>query len=544
MRGLRDLVFVGAIVGGSLLIIGGAMRPAMTPRPSDTAGPASQSSLEQRGNPHGETIARLNALFGKSWTDQGLATAARADDWTIARRLSLALCGTIPSLEEIRRLQARPAESRLESWLDDLLADRRSSDYLAERFARAYVGTEDGPFLLFRRRRFTTWLSDAFLANRPYDAIVRDLIADKGLWTDHPATNFVSVTFDQEKQRPDPERLAARFSRCFLGARLDCAQCHDHPFDQWKQAEFRGLAAFFGGLHADLRGIRDGEIDYHPPNRKTQEPTDVSPAVPFEPELLPAQGEPRERLADWVVNPKNPSLARATVNRVWALLLGRPLSEPVDDLPSEGDLPEPLKLLAEDFVENGYDLHRLIRVITGCEAFRLSSATIEGDGPSEEQEQAWAAFPITRLRPEQVAGAIFQSSTVSTIRSDSFWLVRLATFTGSNDFIRRHGDTGEDEFNARGGTIPQRLLLLNGDLVAEKTRKELFNAVARIADQAPDDDAAVEVAYLTVLTRRPSPEEREHFRSKLKDSRGDARAERLGDLVWSLLNSSEFSWNH
>lgn len=165
------------------------------------------------------------------------------------RRLSLALVGSTPSLEEIRQFEARPADDRLETWLESLLRDRRSADNLAERFARALVGTEDGPFLQFRHRRFTTWLSDAILANRPFDAVVRDLIADQGLWTDHPATNFISVTFNPENERPDPERLAARVARAFLGIRLDCAQCHDHPFQPWKQADFRGLAAYFGGVY-------------------------------------------------------------------------------------------------------------------------------------------------------------------------------------------------------------------------------------------------------------------------------------------------------
>ena len=145
-----------------------------------------------------------------------------------------------------------------------------------------------GPFVQFRRRRFTTWLSDAILANRPYDAVVRDLVADQGLWTDHPATNFVSVTFSEETKLPDPERLAARVSRAFLGVRIDCAQCHDHPFQPWKQADFRGLAAFFGGVYSSLRGIRDQDNAYQPLDRKTKEPVKVEPRVPFLPELLPA----------------------------------------------------------------------------------------------------------------------------------------------------------------------------------------------------------------------------------------------------------------
>jgi hypothetical protein len=460
------------------------------------------------------------------------------------RRLSLALLGSIPALEEIRRFESRPAGTRVDAWLDELLHDRRTADYLAERFARAYVGTEDGPFVLFRRRRFTTWLSDAILANRPYDAVVRDLITERGLWTDHPATNFVTVTFDQEKGRPDPERLAARVSRAFLGVRLDCAQCHDHPFRAWKQNDFRGLAAFFGAVHSDLRGTRDVTNDYRPPDRKTNEPTDVKPGVPFRTELLAGSGSPRERLAAWIVDSRNPSLARAMVNRVWALLLGRPLIEPIDDMPLEDDQHEVLKTLATDFVGHHYDLHRLIRVIAGSQAFQRASFSTNGDGPTEEQEAAWAAFPMTRLRPEQVAGAVYQSATVTTIGPQAFWLVRFFTFVGKNDFVKRYGDTGEDEFDTRGGTIPQRLLLMNGELVEDKTKDGPFTAATRIAQQAPDDRRAVEVAFLTVLTRRPTADEAGHFSARLAGTRGNTRSDQLSDLYWALLNSTEFSWNH
>jgi hypothetical protein len=486
----------------------------------------------------------VDAAFRRRWTERGIVPASRAPELALMRRLGLALCGTIPSLEEIRRFEARKPEGRLEAWLNELLGDRRCADYLAERFARAYVGTEDGPFLLFRRRRFAVWLSDAILENRPYDALVHDLIADTDLWTHHPATNFLTVTFDPDAGRPNPERLGARVARAFLGVRLDCAQCHDHPFQRWKQADFRGLAAFFGGVHSDLLGIRDAENDYRPPDRKTKEPVSkaVAPCVPFLPELKPASGTPREQLAAWVVNPNNPYFARATVNRVWALLLGRPLAEPIDDLTAAGELHPALNVLAEDFVRGRYDLHRLIRTIAATEVFRLDSATV--DGPSEKQEETWAVFPMTRLRPEQVAGALFQSASLATLSAESHWFARLVVYTGRNDFVRRYGDMGEDEFDARAGTIPQRLLLMNGQIVRERTKPDFFNASSRIADLAPDDAKAVEAGFLAVLTRRPAPEERAHFKERLAGTTGDRRKERLTDLYWSLLNTTEFSWNH
>jgi hypothetical protein len=533
----RDLIFVCVVLGGSLALSRGALGPAVGLGPQPEATGQTRPDL-------GPRAGEVDAVFQRQWQEKGLAPAPAAPELAVMRRLSLALTGSIPSLEEIRYFEAHPAEGRIESWLEDLLRDRRTADYLAERFARALVGTEDGPFIQFRRRRFTTWLSDAILANRPYDAIVRDLVADQGLWTDHPATNFVSVTFSEEAQKPDPERLAARVSRAFLGIRLDCAQCHDHPFQPWKQADFRGLAAFFGGAYSSLRGIRDRDNRYQPLDRKTKEAVSVEPRVPFQPELPPSEGNPRQQLAGWIVSPANTHFSRATVNRVWALLFGRPLVEPVDDLPASGEVPPPLDLLASDFAAHGYDLHRLIRIIVATRTFRMDSTETGGSESSGARDESWAAFPLIRLRPEQVAGALFQSASLGTLGSQSPWIVRLATYTGRNDFVRRYGDTGEDEFATTGGTIPQRLLLMNGELMKEKTRDGLFNASRRIAELAPDDEKAVEVAYLTVLTRRPTPEELHHFQDRLAGTKGQERKDRLTDLFWTLLNSTEFSWNH
>lgn len=529
---LRDLGFLCVVIGAALAMGRSVIRSA-----SPTRGPAGTVSARP------EVSARVDEALRESWKAKGIVPAPTAPDLAVMRRLNLALAGVVPSLEEIRRFEAMPAEGRVGAWADELLRDRRTADYLAERFARAFVGVEDGPFIVFRRRRFVSWLSDALMENRPYPEIVRDLIAGRGIWTDRPAVNFVSVTRDEMTERPDPERLAARVSRAFLGARIDCAQCHDHPFQPWTQADFRGLAGFFGGVRSNLRGVSDGEDDYHPLDRKTKEPQTIAPAVPSHPELLPAEGPPRERLAAWVVDPRNPHFGRAVANRAWALLFGRPLVDPVDDVPSVAETPKALDLLAADFVEHGGDLRRLLRAIAATEAFRLDSTDLPDEAASPEDE-TWAAFPMTRLRPEQVAGSLSQSASLATFGPRSFWFARLVTYTEGNDFVRRYGDVGEDEFAPRGGTLPQRLLLMNGELVEKRTKGEMGNASSRLARLAPDDETLVELAYLCVLTRRPTPEEAAHFTPRFRDVGGDARIDLASDLLWTLLNSAEFSWNH
>jgi hypothetical protein len=531
----RNLLFVGLVLVGIAGLSGSLFPLRILPR-AERPAPA---ELAPPDNP--AVVAEVDRTFRQEWAAHRLTPAGRAPDLTVARRLTLALTGTIPSLQEIRRFEAQAGGEPLRAWLDALFRDRRFGDYVAERLARAYVGTEDGPFIVYRRRRFVSWLSDELMRNRPYGDLVRDVIADQGLWTDHPATNFVTVTMDPEKNRPDAERLAARVARAFLGVRLDCAQCHNHPFQPWKQRDFQGLAAFFGQVRPGLTGIHDGDSELQLENRKTGALETIEPHVPFLPEGLPAEGSRREQLARWVTDPQNHYFAEATVNRVWALLFGRPLVEPVDDLGSAGRPPRALRLLAEDFTASGYDLQRLVRVIAATEVFRRDSA-VEPE-VTEAHATCWAAFPITRLRPQQVVGGVQQAASLETIDRQSHILVRAITYFGEQDFVKRYGDTGEDEFHG-GGTIPQRLLLMNGEVVFERTKESIFNAATRISMLAPDDRTAVETAYLAVLTRRPTRPEAEHFEARLAGTAGAERQGRLSDLFWTLLNSSEFSWNH
>jgi hypothetical protein len=532
----RNLLFLG-LVGGGVLALGGNLMP---PRQQRLV--ATYDASAYQGTEFCNVVERIDASFQQQWAHQGMRPASAAPELAVARRLALGLMGTIPSLEEVRQLEGLPAAERLPWWLDHVLNDRRFADYFAERLARACVGTEDGPFIFYRRRRFVAWLGDKIAANRPYDQLVRELITAEGLWTDRPATNFLSVTCQPDNaNQPDPVRLAGRVTRAFLGLRLDCAQCHNHPFAEWKQSDFQGLSAFFGQTHLGLTGIHDGGGEYEPENPKTHAKKIIAPGVPFTPELLPAEGSRRQRLAQWVTDPKNPYFARATVNRVWALMLGRPLIEPVDNLEADMPVPPALALLADDFAAHGFDLRRLIPVIAATQVFRMDSATDQES--TEAEEKAWAIFPLTRLRPEQVVGGVVQAASVTTVNSESHVLTRLIRLGDLNEFVQRYGDSGEDEFDGKGGTIPQRLLMMNGTLTGRKIKEDLFNAATRIALMAPDDAQAVDAAYLAVLTRRPTPAEAAHFRAFLGESRL-SRPQRLEDVYWALLNATEFSWNH
>lgn len=498
----------------------------------------------------GPVVKQVDQFIAASWKSNNLKPAKTADELTVLRRLSLALHGTIPSLEEIRRFEADDRPDKLQWWSAEMLADNRFADYFSERLARAFVGTQLEPFIVFRRDQFTRWLSRQLKENRPYNEMVREMISGTGLWTDNQGVNF--ITHGLVMNQVDENKLTGRTVRAFLGQRMDCAQCHDHPFDHWKQSDYEGLAAFYGQTSLSMVGVADFEDQkYVIQDSATLEDKTVEPRVPFHEEWLPADGTSREKLAAWVTHPNNRRFERAIANRIWALMFGKPYSAgmpmmtPVDDLPDPPDELDLLDVLGRDFREHGYDLQRLVQVIAATQAFQLSS---EAEAGSNEEftlmEDHWAIFPLVKLRPEQVVGAMLQASSIKTIDRNSHLAVRAVRFFRENDFVEEYGDFGPDELDERSGTIPQALLRMNGELVREVIEPNLFNSAGRIHGLSPNEQVAVETCYLVCLSRRPSPVELQHFIGQLNEAPKDQRAKVVEDIVWTLFNSPEFSWNH
>ncbi len=496
------------------------------------------------------TINNIDQAFKKHWQTAKISPVEQASKLNIARRLSLALTGTIPSLEEVRRLEQQPEGQDIQWWLTEIFKDRRWSDYVAERFARSYVGTIEGPFLVYRRRRLVDWISDQLFENRHYDQLVRQLITANGIWTSKPEVNFVTVTIDQnnDEKGPNETKLAARVSRAFLGIRIDCMECHNDKFgDHWKQKDFHQLAAFFGEAEMSITGIRNNsKTPYEYRYRGKKEAQKIPAVAPFSPELMPSSGSPRHRLGQWVTHQQNRPFARSTVNRLWALLFNKPLIEPIDDIPLDGPWPAAMEILADELVAHDFDLQHLIRIIAETKAFQLDSRSSDPSNPlTVTHEEHWAAFPLTRLRPEQVARSVIQAASITTVDAHSHVIQRLMRFTQQSDFVKRYGDPGEDEFAELGGTIPQRLLLMNGKLVRERSKKNpLMNASTRIGILAPDNQIAVETAYLSIFTRRPEENEKNYFVEQLGTLENKNRSQAMEDIFWTLMNSTEFSWNH
>src|SRR5262245_895596 len=207
----RNLLFLG-LIGGGVFALGFSLLPPREPKPA-----TSYDGHAYKEDGFRAAVARVDDSFPKEWKGRPVHPAPAAPDLAVARRLALGLMGTIPSLEEIRQFEYLPPDERLPWWIDHVLQDQRFADYFAERLARAYVGTEDGPFILYRRRRFVTWLSEQIARNRPYNQIAFEVMTARGLWTDAPATNFLTVTKSSEANKIDPVRLAGRVTRAFLG---------------------------------------------------------------------------------------------------------------------------------------------------------------------------------------------------------------------------------------------------------------------------------------------------------------------------------------
>ncbi len=555
---LKRRVLQPLLMGSVVLAAMTVATASLTSRPDIESKAAPPALSRSRDADFQQTLAVVDQQLSELSSLAGLETTQPADSLTVARRIGLALVGSSLSLEEIRALELIPTEQRVQWWTDYLLADRRWSDYFAERFSRFYVGTNDGPFLLFRRGKLNDWLSDQFYAGVGYDKVVRSLLSAEGLWTDTPQVNFVTATMDDANRgRGDPIRLAGRTSRAFLAQRIDCLQCHDDFLGQLNfgrgqdvvsgtQEHFHQLAAFYAGTAlADpvFRGIKEDDSPYRFQFLGESQDREVTRAVPFAAELLPDAGKPRQRLATWVTHPENRAFARATVNRVWALLFSRPLVEPVDSIPLDESVPKVLDTLAHDFVKHDFDLRRLIRLIVATSAFQRDSRA--EFAVSENHERAWAVFPLTQLRPEQVAGSLFQANKLAAIDSSSSILTRLAVFGDMRDFLKRFGDRGEDEFESDAVTITQRLVMMNGNLVAERTKVDLVNnSATRIATIVSDNAQAVELLSLSVLNRRPTVHELSTFGQHLRSNSRKARQRGLCDIAWAMINSTEFSWNH
>ncbi len=566
------------------------------------------------------TRERIDALLDAEWTKKGVTPARPADDVTFLRRLYLDIVGTIPEPREVAAFAADTTPDKRARKVKELLASPGYATHFMNYWDDVLMGREVRANVV-DRNAFRAWLGKSFRENRRWDVLVHELVSATGQNT-HGGPKSRALSAMPMAQAPDdadtelaglsaavnfplrftdaPQDLAGTSSRVFLGVQIQCAQCHDHKTEAWKQEDFRSFASAF--LHLRQKPLDDGKMNGEIRKIELLDFKGVMPRVEKNPDTAPIsrakakaldgtdleKGEgTRRALADWMTSSQNPWFAKAIVNRMWGHFLGRGFVDPVDDLrPSNPAVAQPLfDALATDFAQHGFDLQALITQIVSSRAYALLAQKKEGAGAAADPDnQLWGRFHLVPLGPEELLNALVRATNVDEAarRAGVQNLPELrAQMARSFSFlfdVDEEADTSDYE-----GTVTQALTLLNGNLTGYGSRAIPGAALTSVlAAKTSDADVADEL-YLRVLSRPAAPDERaavvdyvQHatmggagtagqaapLGAGKKPKRGDKRPDplnRLGnrnrstqdprtaafeDVTWALLNSSEFLFNH
>ncbi len=489
----------------------------------------------------GALAARIDARLAACWAGAKIRPVARADDGEFLRRASLDLVGRIPTAAEARDFLDDPAPGKRAALVDRLLESPAYAER-ATRLWRRLLLPEAGDQGQVVSGGLETWLRKKVGEGAGYDRIVREILSTKlagrdgeemaaGRSEPTPAAFYAA-------KGGKPEVIAADSARAFLGIRLECAQCHNHPFAKWKREEFWGFAAFFAGVprqpdDAAATAVRAPREDAGRRELTIPGTSTVIRAAHLDrsPPVWRPRADTREVLAEWVTAADNPYFARAAVNRTWARFFGNGLIDPVDDLDAGGD-PALVALLGEvagQFRDRGYDAKYLIRALMATRAYNLSSAVDPAEGTPPP---LFARMPVRGLSPDQFVDSLAQATGADVGETRA-------------RFLELFADRDETPTESQ-TSILQALTLMNGAFVAAATGAETGDVLGAIAE-APYLDTAgrVEILYLAALTRRPRPEEMA-LAVRYVDRRGREvdRARALSDAFWALLNGPEFRINH
>ncbi len=459
-----------------------------------------------------------------------------ADDATWLRRASLDLAGRLPTPEEIQTFLDQPesAEKRPHV-IDRLLGSEEFTDLWTLRFADLLLlsgrrGSEAGTTV------YHHWLRDQVARNRPWNEIVRALVTAEGRSAEVGPANFLSLA-------NDPRELAEHVGTMFLGTQIGCARCHAHPSDRWTQGDYHQFAAYFAQVTRDDGTVRDGtrgEVE-HPKTARAVIPKPLGSAAVRTDRLRSRRAE----LADWLVAPDNSLFAKSLVNRVWKYLLGRGLVEPVDDLRLTNPASHPalLDALAAHFVARGFDVRDLVRTLTQSRTYQLASQTVPGNKQDDRfHSHALLKPPAAQVLLDMIAQAtgVRESFTGQTEPTRAVQLIGVQTPSHALDVLGRCSrERSCETASISGGGLAQALHLMNGSTINRRLNQGLL---AGIQEKKLPDEATVQTLYLHTLSRLPTPAEASEWKSLVAAS--PKRTEALEDLLWALLNSREFFFNH
>ena len=501
-----------------------------------------------------ETAADIDRLFGEGWASNNVQPAPAANEEEFVRRLYLDLAGRIPAASEAREFFASESATKRSELVEELLDGPAFVRHFTILWRNALIPQA---FNDLQARSlvpgFEAWLWKHFSEDTPYDEMVRELITapiDPGGNPQALLTSANSPSAFFLVRQLQPENLATGTSRAFLGVRLDCAQCHDHPFDKWKRNQFWNMAAFYSGFQRP-----DGESSENMMIAPIENKGARSIRVPSTGDVVPAvfltgtepdwknSSEPRKALADWVTARENPWFARMAANRLWALFLGQGIVQPVDDFSDNNppSHPEVLNLLAEQFAAHDFDLKFLVRAIT---ATRVYQATSRQTHASQTDPTQFARMALRGLTPEQFFDSLAEATGYyQPYRTDNPFVIDGDTPRGR--FLELFRDENESPL-MKETTILQALAMMNGDFVDNATMLENSQTLRAVVDFPLMSDAEkLETLFLAALGRKPTDSEKEIFGKHVAagGSSSDAR-NAMADVFWALLNSSEFLLNH
>jgi hypothetical protein len=506
-------------------------------------------------------VAKIDQLLGARWAEAKVEPAPVASDAEFLRRVYLDVAGRIPSVAEARSFLEDKRPDKRALLVDQLLA---GSSYVAHmtNVWRALLLPEAGNNFQVRLQQgsFDNWLKKQVAKNVGYDKLARELltapVGNSGglagiaglLGNSGPLTYYLAKEFK-------PENLASNTARVFLGVSVGCAECHNHPFAEWKREQFWGLAAFYSGITSQR------QMDFLLPGREDARKHEIT--MPGTEKVIQAKfldgTEPtwnakpasRTALADWLTAPSNPYFAPAAVNRAWAYYLGTGLVEPIDEMvgaSSTAHQPAVLDLLSKEFRDHQYDMKFLIRVITSTRAYQLSSAA--KTKATDDEKGLFVRMPLRGLSAEQ----LFDNVAMATGYRDSGGGDDLISgLLGGNrsarsEFLTKFAQS--DRATETQTSILQALTLMNGKVIANATALERSETLAAVVD-APFLSTAerVETLYLATLSRKPQQKELDRAVRFLEDAakgkdKEAAGSNGLADLFWALLNSTEFILNH
>jgi hypothetical protein len=475
--------------------------------------------------------------------EEGIKPSPVSDDAEFLRRVYLDIVGVIPTADKAQAFLDDKSPNKRQQVIDELLNDSRFGRFHAELISGLLIPRESNNRRL-SSAPFQNWLADKLNKNQPLDKTVYELITATGDQDQNGAVTFYVGN-------PTVDKMTDNVSRMFLGVQLQCAQCHNHPFTEWKQKEYWGMAQFFMKVRltanpnqAAKKGMAPGIIESAKAGKKGQLPESAM-IVPAKflgaEEVKLKDSDPfRPVLAEWIVSQKNPYFAKAMVNRFWYQMFGRGIVNPVDDMHENNDPshPELLAALTEQFKASGHDLKYLIRAMCNSSAYQRTSRPSNGN----DDDVKYYSHRLTRVViPEQLYDSI---ATIVGPEGRNQGRPNAAAKKGQpaggrDGFISFFRvEDGFDPLEYQNG-IPQALRLMNSNQT-NLTRAVVDNAMQKAGNEP---SKVIERLYLTILSRRPTADETTKLLAYLQKTSG-APSMAYGDMVWVLMNSSEFMVNH